>query len=117
MAQLRVAQPERAGQIEDALAARDEGGRHFGRRVLGQREEDRVRAVRQRIEVEAVHGRIPQALERGHVPRRRAGRPHRGCDPHARMPAEQAQQLDAGIPGRPSHANPNGLGITIHLNA
>ena len=116
MTQRGVAETERARQVEDALAAREQQRRHFGRGVLGQRQEHRIGPVGERVDVEAVHRRIPQALERGHVPGRRARRSHRGGNPHARMPAEQAQQLHAGIPGRARHTNPHGLGITIHQN-
>jgi hypothetical protein len=84
--------------------------------VLRKRQEDGVRLIDEHIEIEPIHRGIPQALQCGHVPARRARRSHGGRNTHARVPAQQAQQLDAGISGRSSDSNPNCSGITIHQN-
>ena len=111
-----IAKPKGPGEIENALAERDERRSDLGGRVLGEREKDRVGLFGQQVDVQPVNRRVPQPLQCRYTPGRGARRSHRRGNAHAGMPAEQAQQLDAGITGRPRNANSYCTGISIHQN-
>ena len=112
--QFRVAQAERAREIEHAASARQERGRDLGRGGVGQREKDGIRTFRQHINVEPFDHVVPDARERGDASRGGAGAPHGGRQADGGMAGEQPQELHPCIPGRARDPDPDGLRITIH---
>ena len=97
----RVAQPEGAGQIDDAHARVDERGREFRRRRIGQREEHEVGLALERVGVERRDRAVPEPAERRQPSRGGGGaRRRRQRDADRRMPRQQPQQLLPGVAGR-----------------
>jgi hypothetical protein len=97
-----VADPERAGQIDDAHAGVDQRRRQLGRGGFRHRQERDVDGVRELRAVERLELAVPHAGQPRHGPGRRVGRRgHRQVEPDVGMPGEQRDQFLAGEARRP----------------
>ncbi len=96
-----VAQAERARQVDDADAGVDERRRKLGRFRIGEREEDEIGVLLQRVLRQRHDGAVPHARERREAARGGGGlaRRHRGGERDGRVAREQPQQLLAGVAG------------------